>query len=146
MRSYLIMSQLFSLSTPQSPIDRHRCLNCDQIEIMAGAGLCFGSLGHFWYKFLDRRFPGKVNTLKKIACEAVLGPPLVLVAFMGVGSLEGKSWAHNWNSFKQNFLYLCLVSPAPVYASPDRRIDFFFDVRDDCFTMPTRLSQADWGE
>ena len=79
---------------------------------MAGGGLLFGAMGHFWYQFLDKRFPGTMRApvMKKLACEAAAGPPFLFAIFMCVGSLEGKTWRQNCEAFKQNLVYCCLVS------------------------------------
>ena len=79
---------------------------------MATGGLVFGAIGHHWYVFLDRKFPGisrKIMT-KKLTTEAAAGPPFALLIFMVVGKLEGKSPERCWSDFKENFLFLCAVS------------------------------------
>lgn len=79
---------------------------------MAGGGLIFGALGHHWYAFLDRKFPGiarKIMT-KKLMSEAAAGPPFALMVFMIVGNFEGKSHESCWNDFKRNLWFLCAVS------------------------------------
>lgn len=79
---------------------------------MAGGGLLFGSLGHFWYSFLDKRFPGHSKPIvgKKLLCEAAVGPLFLFAVFACVGYLEGKEWNEIWNGFKQNLIFCCLVS------------------------------------
>lgn len=108
--------------------------NRPAIEAMAGGGLLFGSMGHFWYKFLDTKFPGrsKIVIVKKLACEVAAGPPFLFVVFAFVGTLEGKTWAENVNAFKQNLLFCCLVSQDHVCHPNALTCGLLF--------------QADWGE
>lgn len=79
---------------------------------MATGGLVFGAVCHHWYAFLDRKFPGtsKAIMTRKLASEAAAGPPFALLVFMVVGKLEGKSPERCWSDFKENFVFLCLVS------------------------------------
>lgn len=75
------------------------------------AGVYFGSFGHFWYKFLDRKFPGIQSNqiMKKLSCEMAMGPPLVCGAFFVVGKIKGKSWDEIFHDLKLNFFIICLV-------------------------------------
>ncbi|XP_023232633.1 mpv17-like protein 2 [Centruroides sculpturatus] len=90
----------------EKPFDKTRTRN------MMGGGLVFGPLGHLWYSFLDRRFPGaKTSTVaKKLGCEMAIGPPLILVIFLSVGLLEGKPPKKSFNEFKDNIITICFVS------------------------------------
>lgn len=42
---------------------------------MGKSGLIIGGFGHYWYKFLDNKFPGTARStiLKKLACEMAVG-------------------------------------------------------------------------
>lgn len=78
---------------------------------MLGGGVFFGIAGHYWYTFLDKRFPGKSRSavLKKLGCEIPAGPPLCLAFFVVVGALQGKPVASSWLQFKENVVWLCVV-------------------------------------
>ena len=50
---------------------------------MAKSGLVIGLCGHYWYRFLDTRFPGKARAtiLKKLVCEMAIGKSKVFSLF-----------------------------------------------------------------
>jgi len=75
-------------------------------------GLYFGTGGHFWYLFLDKKFPGtKPNIiLKKLGCEAMFGPPYVSLCCLIVKLCEGKSFQTSIKELKSNFNYILAVS------------------------------------
>lgn len=75
------------------------------------AGVYFSAFGHFWYSFLDRRFPPKSPSAvrKKLLAEIVMGPPLVSSVFFVVGSLKGHSLPQSWEYLKSNFPVICGV-------------------------------------
>ena len=79
------------------------------VSIMAGTYM--GFLGHHWYGFLDRRFPGVASSAirRKLACEAAVGPPFAASMFLLVGGLEGKSPATIWANTKENIGLLLLA-------------------------------------
>lgn len=76
------------------------------------AGSAFGVLGHFWYTFLDSKFPGKAvkTVLKKLLLEMAVGPPIFGGFFLGIGYLEGKPVKDSLEEFKKNFWIICAVS------------------------------------
>lgn len=78
---------------------------------MGLAGVYFGALGHYWYKFLDGKFPGpkRINILKKLLCEMAIGPPFAATAFVFVGRLENKKYQQIWTDLKNNMIFLCIV-------------------------------------
>ena len=75
------------------------------------AGSAFGVLGHVWYTFLDKRFPGQAikTVLKKLLLEMAIGPPFMCGFFLGIGYLEGKSAKDSIEEFKKNFLIILIV-------------------------------------
>lgn len=75
------------------------------------AGVYFSAFGHFWYSFLDRRFPPKSPSAvrKKLIAEIAMGPPLVSSVFFIVGSLKGHSLPQSWEYIKSNFPVICGV-------------------------------------
>lgn len=79
---------------------------------MICAGIYFGLFGHFWYSFLDRRFPGpqKASVLKKLLSEMAIGPPLVSGLFFLMGKLKGMSAQKSFNELKTNLVLICVVS------------------------------------
>lgn len=104
----------------EKPFDKKRTRN------MMGGGLVFGPLGHVWYSFLDRRFPGAktLTVAKKLGCEMAIGPPLILVIFLSVGLLEGKEPMKSFNEFKDNIITICFAEWA-VYI-PLQALNFYF--------------------
>lgn len=79
---------------------------------MIAGGIYFGTGGHFWYKFLDRRLPGKSASIisRKLGCEMVFGPPYVSGCFLLVNTLENKTLDQSFNNLKENILYIFCVS------------------------------------
>lgn len=78
---------------------------------MAKTGFILGAAGHFWYNYLDWKFPGThFRTLaKKLAVEMMAGPPFALMTFVSLGFFEKKSLATSVNNFKDNLIWVCLV-------------------------------------
>lgn len=76
------------------------------------SGSVFGVAAHYWYRFLDRRFPGKTwkPVGKKLLLEMAIGPPIICGFFLAIGYLEGKSPQTSLEEFKKNFLIICAVS------------------------------------
>ncbi|XP_054156535.1 mpv17-like protein 2 [Oppia nitens] len=81
---------------------------------MAGCGIYFGVLGHYWYRFLDRRFPiGKPLAIRnKLLCEAALSPPFAGSLFLVAGAASGQSWPEIKGQIRDNAGYICLVDYA----------------------------------
>lgn len=79
---------------------------------MLAGGIYFGTGGHFWYAFLDRRFSGNSWPMirRKLACEMIFGPPYVSLCFLLVNILEEKSFVQTWQSLKDNINYIFCVS------------------------------------
>lgn len=75
------------------------------------AGSVFGILGHVWYTFLDKRFPGTTVkiVLKKLLMEMAIGPPFMCGFFLGIGYLENKPAKESIQDFKKNFLTILIV-------------------------------------
>ncbi|XP_025016861.1 mpv17-like protein 2 [Tetranychus urticae] len=75
---------------------------------MAAGGLYFGFAGHYWYEFLDKKFPGRSIAIvsKKLMCEAIIGPPFVTVCYFIVAKTEGKTTQEWYKSFKETILYI----------------------------------------
>ncbi|XP_053212719.1 mpv17-like protein 2 [Panonychus citri] len=75
---------------------------------MAAGGLYFGLGGHYWYGFLDKRFPGKSMTsvTRKLLCEAIIGPPFVSLCYFIVARVEGKSTIDWYKSAKETIIYI----------------------------------------
>ena len=62
---------------------------------MGVIGLIFGPLEHYWYKYLDWKFPGRSHkaVLIKTSMDEFLVTPLFYVGFYpSLSLMEGKSW------------------------------------------------------
>lgn len=79
---------------------------------MFKVGLCFGVVGHYWYKFLDWKFVGHTGVAlgKKLLSEVVAGPLFGLGMFLGVGYAEGKERRQSIIDFLGNVENLIIVS------------------------------------
>lgn len=79
---------------------------------MALAGVYFAVFGHYWFSFLDRKFPPRTSgaVMKKVLCEAFMGPVLVSNSFFVVGAAVGQSWETSWRYLKSNWMAIVSVS------------------------------------
>ncbi|RWS24032.1 coiled-coil domain-containing protein 58-like protein [Leptotrombidium deliense] len=93
---------------------------------MAVGGFGFGLMGHFWYKFLDRKLPGnaKMTIAKKIGCELMLSPLFFLEAFFIVGLFEGRTPKECIVNFKNNFPLVFAVDCC--IWTPLQAVNFYF--------------------
>ncbi|GAU89600.1 hypothetical protein RvY_02134-1 [Ramazzottius varieornatus] len=94
---------------------------------MAATGLLVGSLGHGWYKVLDKALPGidRITVIKKVVADLLIaGPATAWVFFWGIGTLERRPLKEIWDEFKLKFPYIfaldCVVWP------PAQAINFFY--------------------
>lgn len=76
----------------------------ERSRAMIGGGVFFGSVGHFYYKYLDAKFPGKSSSMikKKLLCEMAAGIPFGFGGFTIVGALERKPFKDNCKAFYEN--------------------------------------------
>ncbi|GFW38018.1 mpv17-like protein 2 [Trichonephila clavipes] len=93
---------------------------------MMVSGSIFGVAGHYWYQFLDRKFPGTTvrHVAKKLLLEMAIGPPVFFGFFLAIGYLEGKPVKSSVEEFKKNALVICAADWA-VYA-PLQAVNFFY--------------------
>lgn len=78
---------------------------------MAAAGVYFSLFGHWWYTFLDRKFPPKSRNAvrNKVLAEMITGPILVSSVFGLMGTLRGHSLATMKENIVSNFVTICSV-------------------------------------
>lgn len=67
---------------------------------------------HYWYRFLDGKFPGSTvaAVFKKVGLEASLSPPVTCTLFAFCGLIDGKSGTEIKDSLAHNFKWLVMVS------------------------------------
>lgn len=71
---------------------------------MATSGVVVGVICHYWYKFLDKRMPGRTIgiVMKKIVLDQLICSPLYISAFfVTMGILENKKQTEVWEEIKQ---------------------------------------------
>ena len=58
-------------------------IDMERNKRMAIMGLMLGPPEHYWFQFLDRRYPGrgKVAVIKKVTLDEVINGPACIVAF-----------------------------------------------------------------
>lgn len=113
---------------------------------VAVTGLFIGPFCHYWYQFLDRRFPGRTFKIltKKILVDQIFCSPVIIGLFLVVTStLEKKSWEKVIEENKDKVLKLYaadwLIYPPAQYINfyclptqyrviYDNVISFAFDV------------------
>ncbi|XP_033636457.1 mpv17-like protein 2 isoform X2 [Asterias rubens] len=94
---------------------------------MLTIGILLGPLNHYWYLGLDRFLPGiKGRTIaKKILLDEIIASPVMTsIFFVGMGLLEGKTWAESVNVLKKKFLTVYMVDIC-VWP-PVQAVNFFF--------------------
>lgn len=81
------------------------------IETSACAGAYMGFVFHYWYKFLDFKFPGRAPNVikKKLTAELLIGPPFAVSMFWLMGKMENKSDKKIFKNIRQNIVYLLMV-------------------------------------
>ncbi|XP_003388107.1 PREDICTED: mpv17-like protein 2 isoform X1 [Amphimedon queenslandica] len=73
---------------------------------MAVIGFILGPPEHYWFKFLDKRYPGRgvVSVFKKVTLDEVInGPACVIVFFLGMNKMSGMNWTDSYNDMKKKF-------------------------------------------
>ena len=75
---------------------------------MTCGGMFYGTCGHTFYSYIDRRFPGhSMSTIKyKLMIDASTCPPIAFFGMNIVGKVEGHSFEYIWSNIKENFLYI----------------------------------------
>jgi len=84
----------------------HNHFNWARLGRISIIGLTQGPPHHYFYKYLDRWYPGtsKVMILKKILLDQIIASPFFNVQFiMGMGLMEGKTLNEAWNEFLFKF-------------------------------------------
>ncbi|KAI2810120.1 hypothetical protein BLOT_001276, partial [Blomia tropicalis] len=78
---------------------------------MMMAGVYFSLFGHYWYTYLDRKFPSYVknSVKKKLLAEIMAGPTIVAGVFFVIGKLKGQSFNQCMEYMKSNFAIICAV-------------------------------------
>eukprot|EP01116_Phalansterium_solitarium_P004838 TRINITY_DN15_c8_g1_i1.p1 TRINITY_DN15_c8_g1~~TRINITY_DN15_c8_g1_i1.p1 ORF type:complete len:246 (-),score=9.56 TRINITY_DN15_c8_g1_i1:396-1133(-) len=69
--------------------------------------IALGPFAHFWYRFLDKRFPDTSGRtiLKKVAMDQLLfSPPFYAAFYLSMSTMEGKSPSESWSHLRQQFL------------------------------------------
>ncbi|XP_022666851.1 mpv17-like protein 2 [Varroa jacobsoni] len=120
--------------------------NWKRTKNMAIMGTGFGVLGHFWYSFLDRRFPGKTWAVirSKLLAECAATPAFAGYTFVSYGILQGKNLQSCGHDFKEKLHLVCIADwfgyvPLQAinfyYVSPQYRFLFVCNlaVLYDCF-------------
>lgn len=73
---------------------------------MFTTGCFMGPIAHFWYSWLDGKFPGRSTkvVLKKVMLDQLFASPLFgVIYFYGIGTLEGHSLQECSKDFKEKF-------------------------------------------
>lgn len=99
---------------------------------MSLSGMTIGVICHYWYQFLDKRFPGYTLriVLKKVLLDQFICSPITISAlFITVGTLERQSRQEIFNEIKQKALIL--YTAEWVVWPPAQFINFYL--------LPTRF-------
>lgn len=73
------------------------------------SGITVGVACHYWYKFIDRRIPGRTIglVLRKVFWDQVIGSPInISVLFITLGFLERRNLAEIGKEMKDKFIRL----------------------------------------
>jgi hypothetical protein len=74
---------------------------------MGTVGLLLGPVDHYWYFFLDSQFPGTraATVAKKVTLDILIfGPVSLILFFILMCRLEGKTWKDAVKETRQKFL------------------------------------------
>lgn len=80
---------------------------------MSTVGLGHGVFHHFFYKWIDRTFPGTSmrNVLRKIFVDQLIASPVCMyIFFIGMAVMEKKGYEAGWQELKNKFLFCYMVS------------------------------------
>ncbi|XP_037936218.1 mpv17-like protein 2 [Teleopsis dalmanni] len=81
-----------------------KCYSLQRTSHMATSGVTVGVICHYWYKFLDKRMPGrtlKVVMQKIVLDQFICSPVYISAFFITLGILERKSSKEVWEEMKQ---------------------------------------------
>ncbi|XP_065175062.1 mpv17-like protein 2 [Sycon ciliatum] len=91
----------------QKVIEKRESIDWPRAGRMAAMGLLIGPLNHYWYVFLDRRWPGKTHRLvltKVLLDEIAYAPVGTTVFYIGMGTLEKRSLSSSVAELREKFL------------------------------------------
>lgn len=76
---------------------------------MMVAGIYFSLFGHWWYSYLDRKFPPRVKSSvgKKLIAESAMGPLLVSSVFLIFGQINEQKFDTTLQRIRQNLGLIC---------------------------------------
>lgn len=94
---------------------------------VCGVGLLTGPFGHYWYSFLDGRYPHKntKSALKKVFFDHTIASPIFTISFIFIAHmLDGKHFMQAYEIFKEKFIKIYVIDTLIWPAS--QLINFFF--------------------
>lgn len=73
------------------------------------AGIYFSLFGHWWYSYLDRKFPSQIKSSigKKLMAESAMGPLLVSSVFLLFGQINEQKLEITFQRIRSNFGLIC---------------------------------------
>lgn len=80
-----------------------------KLSLQGCSGITVGVACHYWYKFIDRRLPGRSIglVLKKVLWDQVIGSPInISVLFVTLGLLERRKMSEIGQEMKDKFVRL----------------------------------------
>ncbi|CAF0742345.1 unnamed protein product [Brachionus calyciflorus] len=114
--------KLTNKSNHNLTLDSHSFFqNYDLIRTVkvTSVGFLTGPFGHYWYLFLDKKYPFKTgkSILSKILCDQLIAAPIFNVLFItAIHTLDGKHLRQIYETFKEKFFtiyaYDCTIWPA----------------------------------
>lgn len=78
-------------------------------------GLLTGPLGHYWYEYLDSKYPcrSRVSVLKKVFLDHAIASPILNLLFIVVThTLDGKYLTETWQVIKEKFFKIYVYDSA----------------------------------
>lgn len=94
---------------------------------VAAAGFVIGPFIHYWYKHLDRIFPGRSmrTVTKKVVIDQVICSPIVIALYLYTTSLFEKKTIHEINKEMMPKSIALFVAELPVWP-PAQYFSFFY--------------------
>ncbi|OQR66281.1 mpv17 protein 2-like [Tropilaelaps mercedesae] len=107
--SFMLAGDVLAQKVMKTAAEEHHDWQRTKNMWIMGAG--FGLLGHYWYSFLDRRFPGRSWSMirPKLLAECAATPAFAGYTFLSFGTLQGKSLEACVQDFRENIHYVCIA-------------------------------------
>ncbi|KAE8752168.1 hypothetical protein FOCC_FOCC000961 [Frankliniella occidentalis] len=113
--------EIFQGKSSDNAVDKRRTIN------MSTVGLAHGIYHHFFYGWMDKRFPGRAvrQVMFKVLLDQLMASPACMyIFFIGMGLLERRGYESGWQEMKKKFLFCYTVDW--IVWPPNQFINFYY--------------------